>query len=150
MFSSPTITRTPKPAINGFSIISRRSARFRAACSRKFLRRAPSARYISYRVVGPPGYFGYDLKTLQDWVLTRRFKAVPGVVDVAGWGGKMKAYDVNIDQNKLNAVGISLAQVLTAIGNSDINVGGQTINIRTGSRDGSRWRRADSLARSIT
>ena len=90
---------------------------------------SPIGEIYRYRVMGPPGYSVSDLKTLQDWVLNHRFKAVPGVVDVAGWGGKMKTYDVNVDQRKLNAVGLSLAQVLTAIGNSDVNVGGQTINI---------------------
>jgi cobalt-zinc-cadmium resistance protein CzcA len=90
---------------------------------------SPIGEIYRYRVAGPPGYSVTDLKTLQDWVLVRRFKAVPGVVDVAGWGGKEKTYDVNVDQNKLNAAGLSLAQVLTAIGNSNVNVGGQTINI---------------------
>jgi cobalt-zinc-cadmium resistance protein CzcA len=90
---------------------------------------SPIGEIYRYRVVGPPGYSVTDLKTLQDWVLVRRFKSVPGVVDVAGWGGKEKTYDVNVDQTKLNAAGLSLAQVLTAIGNSNINVGGQTINI---------------------
>ena len=41
-----------------------------------------------YRVVGPPGYTVLDVKTVQDWVLERRFKAVPGVIVVTGWGGK--------------------------------------------------------------
>jgi cobalt-zinc-cadmium resistance protein CzcA len=90
---------------------------------------SPIGEIYRYRVVGPPGYSVTDLKTLQDWVLLRRFKAVPGVVDVAGWGGKTKAYEVDVDQNKMNAAGISLAQILTVIGNSDINVGGQTIDI---------------------
>jgi cobalt-zinc-cadmium resistance protein CzcA len=90
---------------------------------------SPIGEIYRYRVVGPPGYSVTDLKTLQDWVLVRRFKAVTGVVDVAGWGGKEKTYDVNVNQMKLNAAGLSLAQVLTAIGNSNVNVGGQTINI---------------------
>jgi cobalt-zinc-cadmium resistance protein CzcA len=90
---------------------------------------SPIGEIYRYRVVGPPGYSVTDLKTLQDWVLVRRFKAVPGVVDVAGWGGKTKAYEVNVDQNKLNAAGLSLAQVLQTIGNSDVNVGGQTLDI---------------------
>jgi cobalt-zinc-cadmium resistance protein CzcA len=90
---------------------------------------SPVGEIYRYRVVGPPGYSVTDLKTLQDWVLLRRFKAVPGVVDVAGWGGKTKTYDVNVDQNKLNAAGISFSQVLSVIANSNINVGGQTINI---------------------
>jgi len=90
---------------------------------------SPIGEIYRYRVVGPPGYSVTDLKTLQDWVLVRRFKAVPGVVDVAGWGGTEKTYDVNVDQDKLNAAGLTIAQVLTVLGNSNVNVGGQTINI---------------------
>jgi cobalt-zinc-cadmium resistance protein CzcA len=89
---------------------------------------SPIGEIYRYRVVGPPGYSVTDLKTLQDWVLERRFKAVPGVIDVSGWGGKTKTYDVNIDKNKLIAYGVTLPQVLTVIGNSNVNVGGQTVN----------------------
>src|ERR1700748_1613075 len=46
-----------------------------------------------YRLRGPPGYSVLDLKTLQDWVLQRRFRSVPGVIDVTGWGGKTKTYE---------------------------------------------------------
>ena len=82
-----------------------------------------------YRLVGPPNYSVTDLKTLQEWVLARRFRAVPGVIDVTGWGGKTKTFDVNIDFNKLNASGLTLSQVLQALNNSNINVGGNTVNI---------------------
>ncbi len=90
---------------------------------------SPIGEIYRYRVEGPPGYSVTDLKTLQDWVLQRRFKAVPGVIDVTGWGGKTKAYEVNIDRSKLTAFGVSLNQVLTALNNANINVGGQTLNI---------------------
>jgi cobalt-zinc-cadmium resistance protein CzcA len=90
---------------------------------------SPIGEIYRYRVVGPPGYSSTDLKTLEDWVLIRRFKAVPGVVDVAGWGGKTKTYEVSVDQTKMNAAGVSLSQILNVIGNSDVNVGGQTLNI---------------------
>src|SRR5467141_3160327 len=62
---------------------------------------SPIGEIFRYRVVGPPNYSITDLKTLQDWVLERRFKAVPGVIDVTGWGGKTKTYDIAIDQRKL-------------------------------------------------
>lgn len=48
---------------------------------------SPIGEVYRYRVVGPPGYSVQDLKTLQDWVLQRRFKSVPGVIDVTGWAG---------------------------------------------------------------
>jgi len=89
---------------------------------------SPIGEIYRYRVVGPPNYSATDLKTLEDWVLERRFKAVPGVIDVTGWGGKTKTYDIAIDQGKLMGYGLSLPQVLTALGNANINVGGQTVN----------------------
>ena len=89
---------------------------------------SPIGEIFRYRVVGPPNYSVTDLKTLQDWVLERRFKAVPGVIDVTGWGGKTKTYEIAIDQRKLVGYGLSVPQVLTALGNANINVGGQTVN----------------------
>jgi len=89
---------------------------------------SPIGEILRYRVVGPPGYSVMDLKTLQDWVLQRRFKAVPGVIDVTGWGGKTKDFEVAIDQHKLVSNGLSIPQVLAALNNANINVGGQTVN----------------------
>jgi cobalt-zinc-cadmium resistance protein CzcA len=89
---------------------------------------SPIGEIFRYRVVGPPNYSTMDLKTLEDWVLERRFKAVPGVIDVTGWGGKTKTYDIAIDQRKLLGYGLSVPQVLQALGNANINVGGQTVN----------------------
>jgi cobalt-zinc-cadmium resistance protein CzcA len=89
---------------------------------------SPIGEIYRYRVVGPPGYSAMELKTVQDWVLERRFKAVPGVIDVNGWGGKTKAYALNLDQHKLLAYGVTVPQVIQAISNADINVGGQTVN----------------------
>jgi cobalt-zinc-cadmium resistance protein CzcA len=89
---------------------------------------SPVGEIYRYRIVGPPGFSVTDLKTIQDWILERRFKAVPGVIDVTGWGGKTKTYDITIDLDKLLAYGITLPQTLQALNNSNINVGGQTVN----------------------
>src|SRR5438067_8533262 len=90
---------------------------------------SPIGEIYRYRLVGPPNYSVLDLKTLQDWVLQRRFRAVPGVIDVTGWGGKTKTDELQVDFNKLVANGLTLPQVLKAIGNANINVGGNTVNI---------------------
>ncbi len=90
---------------------------------------SPIGEIYRYRVVGPPGFSSLDLKTIQDWMLERRFKAVPGVIDVTGWGGRTKSYDVTVDLDKLVNYGLTLPQLLQALGNANINVGGQTINI---------------------
>ena len=89
---------------------------------------SPIGEIYRYRVVGPPGFSVTDLKTIQDWILERRFKAVPGVIDVTGWGGKTKTYEVTVDLDKLLSYGITLPQVLQTLNNSNINVGGQTVN----------------------
>jgi heavy metal efflux system protein len=82
-----------------------------------------------YQLVGPPDMTLMELKTLQNWVLQRRFKTIPGVIDVVGWGGLSKEYHVEIDLRKLQGHNITLPQVLTAIGNSNINVGARTLDI---------------------
>src|SRR5499427_2855072 len=89
---------------------------------------SPIGEIYRYRVVGPPGFSVTDLKTIQNWILERRFKAVPGVIDVTGWGGKTKTYQITVDLDRLLAQGITLPQVLQALNNSNINVGGQTVN----------------------
>ncbi|MHB1229427.1 MAG: efflux RND transporter permease subunit [Halothiobacillus sp.] len=90
---------------------------------------SPIGEIYRYQLKGPPGYSVRELKTLQDWVLQRRFKSVPGVVDVTGWGGKTKTYEVNVNLPKLAEYNLTLAQVLQAISNSNSNVGGQTMDI---------------------
>src|SRR3979490_2120620 len=53
---------------------------------------SPIGEIYRYRLAGPPNYSVLDLKTLQDWVLQRRFRAVPGVIDVTGWGGRTNTH----------------------------------------------------------
>lgn len=89
---------------------------------------SPIGEIFRYRVVGPKGYSVTDLRTIEDWQLERRFKAVPGVVDVNAWGGKSKTYDVSVDLKRLNDAGLTLAQVIQALNNNNLNVGGQTLN----------------------
>jgi cobalt-zinc-cadmium resistance protein CzcA len=82
-----------------------------------------------YQLVGPPGYSLMDLKTLQTWVLQRRFKTIAGVNDVVSWGGLSKEYHVEVDLKKLAAYNVTLPQVIAAIGNSNLNVGARTLDI---------------------
>jgi len=90
---------------------------------------SPIGEIYRYRLVGPPNYSVLDLKTLQDWILQRRFRTVPGVIDVTGWGGRTKTYEVQVDFNKLVANGLTLPQLLQTISNANVNVGGNTVNI---------------------
>ena len=81
-----------------------------------------------YQVVGPPHFGLTNLRTVQDWILQRRLLTVPGVVQVNTWGGTTKEYDVDVDLHKLDAYNVTLPQVITALGNANVNVGGRTIN----------------------
>src|SRR5579859_7503181 len=90
---------------------------------------SPICEIFRYRIVGPPGYTVTDLKTIQDWILQRRFKAIPGVIDVTGWGGKTKTFDITVDLDRLLAYGLTLKQVLDGLNNANINVGANTVNI---------------------
>ena len=92
---------------------------------------SPIGEVYRYRVVGPPGMAAADLKAVEDDTLEARFKAVPGVIDVTGWGGPTRAYIASVDLARLNAAGLTLAQVVQAIGNNDQNVGGRDITIGT-------------------
>lgn len=82
-----------------------------------------------YQLVGPPSMSLTELRTLQDWVVTRRLLSVPGTAQVVTWGGTTKEYDVEADLTKLQGYGITLPQLVAAIGNANSNVGGRTINI---------------------
>ncbi|HUI21193.1 MAG TPA: efflux RND transporter permease subunit, partial [Methylocella sp.] len=82
-----------------------------------------------YQIVGPPHFSLTNLRTIQDWVVTRRLMAVPGVVQLNSWGGTTKQFDVDADLQKLEAYNITVPQLVTTIGNSNINVGAREISI---------------------
>jgi cobalt-zinc-cadmium resistance protein CzcA len=69
-----------------------------------------------------------DLKALQDWVLEREFRTVPRIVDVCGWGGTVRRYEVQPDPDRLRRYGITLGQLQAAIQNSNSTVGGDYVN----------------------
>jgi cobalt-zinc-cadmium resistance protein CzcA len=74
-----------------------------------------------------PGYTLNDLKAVEDWTMERQWHQVPGVVDVTSFGGTVKEYHVVADPYRLKGHGVTLAQMTTAIGNANINVGGDRL-----------------------
>ncbi len=70
-----------------------------------------------------------DLKALQDWRLQREFKRIPGVIDVTAFGGTTKEYHVDINPGALLSYSVSLSQVITALANSNANVGGNYLSV---------------------
>ncbi len=84
-----------------------------------------------------PNYDLMELKSLQDWVITKYLKAAPDVVDDSSFGGLTREYQVRVDPDKLVSYGLSLAQIEQQLTNSNANGGGsfieqgsQQINVR--------------------
>ena len=84
-----------------------------------------------------PNYDVMELKSIEDWVIEKNFKAVPDVVDVSSFGGPTREYQVRVDPSKLISYGLSLAQIEQQLTNNNANAGGsfiesglQQINIR--------------------
>jgi heavy metal efflux system protein len=73
------------------------------------------------------GYNTRDLRTLEDWVVERNLRSVPGVADVVPYGGRIKTYEVNPDLARMRYYGISLQQLYTALGRGNANVGGSKV-----------------------
>ena len=81
-----------------------------------------------YQMTGPSHFGLTNLRTVEDWIVQRRLLTVRGVVQVNTWGGTTKEFKVEVDLNKLDAYNVTLPQVISAIGNANINVGGRTIS----------------------
>ena len=97
---------------------------------------SPIGEIYRYQLTGP-GYSLNDLKATQDWLLVREMKQVPGIIDVATFGGTTRQYQAEVDPNKLLAYGVTMTQVVNAIQNSNANAGGnyltlgsQSVNVR--------------------
>jgi cobalt-zinc-cadmium resistance protein CzcA len=78
-----------------------------------------------------------ELKSLQDWVISKYIRSVPDVVDDSAFGGLTREYQIRMDPEKLISYGLSLAQVEQQLANSNANAGGsfieqgtQQINVR--------------------
>jgi heavy metal efflux system protein len=82
-----------------------------------------------YQVVGPKHFGITNLRTVQDWIVARRLKTIPGIVQVNSWGGPTKRFEVEVDPRKLEFYNITVPQVLTALGNANLNVGGREIRV---------------------
>jgi cobalt-zinc-cadmium resistance protein CzcA len=85
-----------------------------------------------------PAYDVMELKTLQDWVITKYIRSVPDAVDDSAFGGITKEYQVRVDPDKLVSYGLSLAQIEQQLSNNNTNGGGsfieqgaQQINVRS-------------------
>ncbi|MGA3179659.1 MAG: CusA/CzcA family heavy metal efflux RND transporter [Verrucomicrobiota bacterium] len=87
----------------------------------------PIGEVYRYTMRGYPGYPPEELRALEDWVVEKKMRSVPGVVDVNPFGGLTKQYQVLIDPAKLKSYGLNLAQVFTALSNGNANSGGSYV-----------------------
>ncbi len=97
---------------------------------------SPVGEIYRYQLTGE-NYSLNDLASEQNWVVTREIKQVPGIIDVTTFGGTTKQYQAEVDPGKLLQFGVTLPQVVAAVGNSNANVGGnyltmgaQSVNVR--------------------
>ncbi len=97
---------------------------------------SPVGEIYRYELTGP-GYSLNELKATQDWLLVREMKQVPGIIDVATFGGTTRQYQAEVDPDKLLSMGVTMTQVVNAVQNSNANAGGnyltlgsQSVNVR--------------------
>ena len=84
-----------------------------------------------------PAYDVMELKSIQDWIISKYMKSVPDVVDDSSFGGITREYQIRLDPDKLISYGLSLAQVEQQLANANANAGGsfieegsQQVNVR--------------------
>ncbi|HEV7558946.1 MAG TPA: efflux RND transporter permease subunit, partial [Kofleriaceae bacterium] len=84
---------------------------------------SPSGLIYRY-VLDSPDRSPEELKVIQDWVLFRRYKSIPGIADDSGLGGATRQYQVVLDPNALSTYKLAVADVVTALANNNQNAGG--------------------------
>jgi len=87
----------------------------------------PIGEVYRYTMRAAPGYPPEEVRALEDWVVEKKMRSVPGVVDVNPFGGLTKQYQVLVDPDKLKAHGLNLAQIFTALANGNANAGGSYV-----------------------
>ena len=104
---------------------------------------------LHYRIVPKPGYEDkyspIELRSIQDWIVKRQLAGIPGVVEVNSFGGYLKQYEVAIQPERLRQLGVTLAEILTALENANENTGGAYIEKNSEAF----FIRSEGLARSI-
>ncbi len=68
-----------------------------------------------------------ELKTIQDWVIEKQLRKVPGVADIVSFGGEVKTFEIMVDPNRLAEYDIDALELYQAVSKSNVNVGGDVI-----------------------
>src|SRR5579859_1546992 len=87
----------------------------------------PIGEVYRYTLRAPAGMPEVEIKAIEDWVVEKKFRTVPGIVDVNGFGGQTKQYQVLVDPAKLKSFNLTLQQVFTALANGNGNAGGSYV-----------------------
>jgi heavy metal efflux system protein len=72
-------------------------------------------------------YSPTDLRTIQDWIVKRQMALVPGIVEINSFGGNIKQYEIALNPNRLNSMGISITDIFEALENNNASTGGAYI-----------------------
>jgi len=91
-------------------------------------------------------YSPIELRSIQDWIVTRQLLGIEGVAEVNSMGGFLKQYEVAIDPSKLKSLNISITDVFSALAKSNENTGGAYIEKNSSSY----YIRSEGLAKSLS
>lgn len=91
-------------------------------------------------------YTAMELRTIQDWIVKRQLSGIKGVVEINTWGGLLKQYEIAIDPMRLQAAGLSLAEVFNAVEKNNSVAGGAYIE----KQNRSYFIRGDGMAKSLS
>jgi copper/silver efflux system protein len=83
--------------------------------------------HVFWYTVESPAHSLRELRTLQDWFIRYQLNAVPGVAEVASVGGHVQQYQIDVDPNRLRTYNLPLSAVVSAVRDSNLNVGGSVL-----------------------
>ncbi|SFD44612.1 efflux RND transporter permease subunit [Flavobacterium phragmitis] len=72
-------------------------------------------------------YSAIELRTIQDWIIIPQLQGIRGVADVSAWGGKLKQYEIAVNPNMLNSLGVTITEIFDALEKNNQNTGGAYI-----------------------
>lgn len=72
-------------------------------------------------------YSAVELRTIQDWIIIPQLQGIKGIADVSTWGGKLKQYEIAVNPNMLNSLGVTITEIFDALAKNNQNTGGAYI-----------------------
>ena len=73
-------------------------------------------------------YSAMDLRSMQDWIVSRQLNGTPGIAEINSFGGKLKQYEVGVNPNRLRAMGVTIPEIFNALEKNNQNTGGAYID----------------------